>query len=76
MSFVKAPVQLITKESAVDMVAAKMPANITPTKNGGNNLMAIEGKANSGSKLPSLTKIILANIPTKMAAPKNAAYQE
>ena len=50
-SFVIEAVQASIWESAVDIVAAKIPAKITPTKNSGNKLCAKVGKANSGSKL-------------------------
>ena len=38
-------------ESAVDIVAAKIPAKTTPTKNSGSKFRAKVGKANSGSRL-------------------------
>ena len=50
-SFVIEAVQASIWESAVDIVAAKIPANTTPTKNSGSKFWAKVGKANSGSKL-------------------------
>ena len=38
-------------ESAVDIVAANIPANSNPTKNSGSNFEAKIGKASSGSRL-------------------------
>ena len=63
------PEQLIIKESAVDIVAAKIPEMIRPTINGLNNICAIMGKANSGSNPAVLSKISLDNIPTVKAKP-------
>ena len=50
------PEQFIISESAVDIVAAKIPAIITPTINGLNNSRAIKGKASSGSKPTSMSR--------------------
>src|SRR5690606_22630535 len=51
-SCVSAAEQFKTNESAVDMVAAKMPASTSPTSTGGNNCSAMVGNASSASKAP------------------------
>ena len=56
MSWVTAAEQLNTNESAVDIVAAKMPAKIKPTSTGGNNCCAMVGSANSASNVATSGK--------------------
>ena len=51
-SCVMAAEQLRASESAVDKVAANIPAKIKPTSTGGNNCCAIVGSASSASNAP------------------------
>ena len=66
-SWVNAAEELRIKESAVDSVAAKIPAKIKPTSTGGNRVCAIVGNANSASKLPTSGKYRRDSKPTVVA---------
>ena len=66
-SCVSAAEQLSINESAVDMVAANMPASIKPTSAGDNNCIAIVGNASSASKLAASGRWIRASMPTPVA---------
>ena len=70
-SSVIAAVQARTCESAVDIVAAKIEARISPTQNGPKTSIANIGSANSGSKLPSSGKITLDANPMRIIKARN-----
>ena len=59
--------QLSIKESAVDMVAAKMPASTSPTSSGGSTSMAMLGSASSASKLALSGRYTRDSRPTPVA---------
>ena len=63
-------------ESAVDMHAEKMPANMMPTKNVGNVFKANNGRASSVSWFINSGSKTRAASPTKIAAIENVMYHE
>lgn len=62
-------------ESAVEMHAEKIPANIMPTKNVGKYWRANSGSPSSGSWFINSGKRTLAASPIKIAAAENTIYQ-